>query len=83
MGRKGWMRKRFLPFPLLLPVPPPLVRRGPVSAPNDSTSVAQSLPRYVRFNARMRESLTSTTVTAPRARGGAMRRSQAARPRTC
>src|SRR5262245_23996820 len=31
----------------------------------------------------MRESLTSTMVKAPRARGGATRRSHAARPRTC
>src|SRR5580765_3536954 len=31
----------------------------------------------------MRGSLTSTMVRAPHARGGAMRRSHAARPRTC
>src|ERR1700686_675419 len=50
-------------------------------AGKDKTSVAALFCRYVRFRARMRASLTSATVTVPRARGGATRPSHAARPR--
>jgi hypothetical protein len=50
------------------------------SAGNDSTSVGAFCARYSRFNARMRASLTSATLTSPAARGGATVASQRARP---
>src|ERR1700687_1795644 len=45
-----------------------------------STSVAPFRPRYWRFSARTRESLTSATLTTPLARRGASRTSQRAIP---
>src|SRR5713226_581232 len=45
-----------------------------------STSVAQSRPRYWRFSVRTRASLTSATLTTPRARRGASRASHRVRP---
>ena len=56
--------------------------RRPASRPgNDSTSVAWSWPRYVRFSARTLASLTSAMLTRPRARARARRgASQRAEP---
>src|SRR2546425_161625 len=45
-----------------------------------STSVGPSSPRYLRFSARMRSSLTSAMLTVPRAFAGATRRSHDASP---
>src|SRR5258708_28679504 len=51
---------------------------SPVS--NERTSVALSLRRYFLLSARMRASETMAMAKSPRARAGAMRASQAARP---
>src|SRR2546422_11162554 len=45
-----------------------------------STSVGPSFPRYLRFSARMRSSLTSAMLTVPHAFSGATRRSHDASP---
>src|SRR5687768_7530301 len=50
------------------------------SAGNDRTSVGRSFRLNCRFNAWIRRSGTSATVTAPRARGGATASSQRASP---
>src|SRR5918994_3553449 len=50
----------------------------PSRAGNERTSVTRSMPRYWRFRVRTRRSLTSAMVTAPRARAGETRASQAA-----
>src|SRR5687767_10109270 len=50
------------------------------SAGNESTSVSVSFLRYFRLRVRTRASGTMATVTLPRARAGATRRSQGASP---